>query len=220
MTQASRTNTKQLTLMAMLAAMAYVAMLITRPLPAVAGFLSYDLKDVIIVISGFMLGTGPALLITLAVSLIEMVTVSSTGPIGLLMNVLSTSAFVVPASVLYHRNRSLKSAAMGLTLGVILMTVVMLAWNYIITPLYMHVPREVVAGMLLPTVLPFNLVKGGLNAGITMLVYKPLASALRRAGLLAPSNSTGGKRQFNLTATLVSAFVVVTCVIVFILMTR
>ena len=220
MTQASRTNTKQLTLMAMLAAMAYVAMLITRPLPAVAGFLSYDLKDVIIVISGFMLGTGPALLITLAVSLIEMVTVSSTGPIGLLMNVLSTSAFVVPASVLYHRNRSLKSAAMGLTLGVILMTVVMLAWNYIITPLYMHVPREVVAGMLLPTFLPFNLVKGGLNAGITMLVYKPLASALRRAGLLAPSNSTGGKRQFNLTATLVSAFVVVTCVIVFILMTR
>ena len=220
MTQASRTNTKQLTLMAMLAAMAYVAMLITRPLPHVAGFLSYDLKDVVVVIAGFMLGAGPALLITLAVSLIEMVTVSSTGPIGLLMNVLSTGAFVVPAAVLYRKDRSLKSAALGLTLGVILMTAVMLAWNYIITPLYMHVPREVVAGMLLPTFLPFNLVKGGLNAGITMLVYKPLVGALRRAGLLAPSSAAGGKRQFNLTATLVSAFVVATCVIVFILMTR
>lgn len=220
MTQASRTNTKQLTLMAMLAAMAYVAMLITRPLPHVAGFLSYDLKDVVVVIAGFMLGAGPALLITLAVSLIEMVTVSSTGPIGLLMNVLSTGAFVVPAAMLYRKDRSLKSAALGLTLGVILMTAVMLAWNYIITPLYMHVPREVVAGMLLPTFLPFNLVKGGLNAGITMLVYKPLVGALRRAGLLAPSSAAGGKRQFNLTATLVSAFVVATCVIVFILMTR
>ena len=220
MTQASRTNTKQLTLMAMLAAMAYVAMLITRPLPHVAGFLSYDLKDVVVAIAGFMLGAGPALLITLVVSLIEMVTVSSTGPIGLLMNVLSTGAFVLPAAVLYRRDRSLKSAALGLTLGVVLMTVVMLAWNYIITPLYMHVPREVVAGMLLPTFLPFNLVKGGLNAGITMLVYKPMVSALRRAGLLAPSKSIGGKRQFNLTATLVSAFVVATCVIVFILMTR
>jgi riboflavin transporter FmnP len=220
MTQASRTNTKQLTLMAMLAAMAYVAMLITRPLPHVAGFLSYDLKDVVVAISGFMLGAGPALLITLVVSLIEMVTVSSTGPIGLLMNVLSTGAFVIPAAVMYRGDRSLKSAATGLTLGVILMTAVMLAWNYIITPLYMHVPREVVAGMLLPTFLPFNLVKGGLNAGITMLVYKPMVSALRRAGLLAPSTSTGGKRQFNMTATLVSAFVVVTCIIVFILMTR
>ena len=220
MTQAVQSNTKKLTLMAMLAAMAYVAMLITRPLPHVAGFLSYDLKDVVVAISGFMLGAGPALLITLAVSLIEMVTVSSTGPIGLLMNVLSTCSFAVPASLLYHKSRRLKSAALGLTLGVVLMTALMLAWNYIITPLYMHVPREVVAGMLIPTFLPFNLVKGGLNAGITMLVYKPMVSALRRAGLLAPSTSTGGKRQFNMTATLVSAFVVATCIIVFVLMTR
>lgn len=220
MTQATQSNTRKLTLMAMLAAMAYVAMLITRPLPHVAGFLSYDLKDVVIVIAGFMLGTGPAMLISLAVSLIEMVTVSSTGPIGLLMNVLSTCAFVLPASVLYRRDRRLRSAALGLTLGVLLMTALMLAWNYIITPLYMNVPRNVVAGMLIPTFLPFNLVKGGLNAGITMLAYKPLVDALRRAGLLAPSSSTGGKRQFNLAATLVSAFVVATCVIVFVLMTR
>ena len=219
MTQANQ-STRKLTLTAMLAAMAYVAMLITRPLPHVAGFLSYDLKDVVVVIAGFQLGVAPAMIITLVVSLLEMVTVSTTGPIGLLMNVLSTGAFVLPAALMYSRNRSLKSAAKGLALGVILMTIVMLAWNYIITPLYMHVPREVVAGMLLPTFLPFNLVKGGLNASITMLVYKPLVSALRKAHLLAPSESTGGRRQFNLTATLVSAFVVVTCVIVFVLMTR
>jgi len=219
MTESTR-STRRLTLMAMLAAMAYVAMLITRPLPSVAGFLSYDLKDVIVAIAGFTLGPVPALLITLVVSLVEMVTVSSTGPIGLLMNVLSTSAFVLPSAILYQRNKSLKSAAVGLALGVVLMTAVMLAWNYIITPLYMNVPRAVVAGMLLPTFLPFNLVKGGLNAGITMLVYKPVSSALRRAGLLSPSGGGASKRSFNLTATLVSAFVVATCVIVFILMAK
>ena len=219
MTEANK-STRKLTLMAMLAAMAYVAMLITRPLPHVAGFLSYDLKDVIIVIAGFMLGPAPAALITLVVSLIEMVTVSTTGPIGLLMNVLSTCAVALPPALLYQRSKHLKSAAGGLALGVILMTVVMLAWNYIITPLYMNVPRAVVAGMLLPTFLPFNLVKGGLNAGITMLIYKPVTSALRRAGLLAASQSASGPRRFNLTATLVSAFVVVTCVVVLVLMTR
>jgi len=219
MTESTR-STRRLTLMAMLAAMAYVAMLITRPLPSVAGFLSYDLKDVVVAIAGFTLGPVPALLITLVVSLVEMVTVSLTGPIGLLMNVLSTSAFVLPSAILYQRNKSLKSAAVGLALGVVLMTAVMLAWNYIITPLYMNVPRAVVAGMLLPTFLPFNLVKGGLNAGITMLVYKPVSSALRRAGLLSPSGGGASKRSFNLTATLVSAFVVATCVIVFILMAK
>ena len=213
-------STRRLTLMAMLAAMAYVAMLITRPLPHVAGFLSYDLKDAVIAIAGFILGPLPALVITLAVSLIEMVTVSTTGPIGLLMNVLSTLAFVMPAAILYSRSRTLKSAALGLTLGVVLMTALMLAWNYIITPLYMGVPRSVVAGMLIPTFLPFNLVKGGLNAGITMLIYKPVSVALRRAGLLPEAGQGGSRRTFNLTATLISAFVVVTCVVVFVLMTR
>lgn len=219
MTQANR-STRTLTLTAMLAAMAYVAMLITRPLPHVAGFLSYDLKDVVIAIAGFQLGVVPALLITLVVSLLEMVTVSTTGPIGLVMNVLATGAFVLPAAILYQRHRSLKSAATGLALGVLLMTAMMLAWNYIITPLYMNVPREVVAGMLIPTFLPFNLVKGGLNAGITMLIYKPVTDALRRTGLLPPSASGGGKRAFNLTVTLVSAIVVITCIAVLVVMSR
>ena len=213
-------NSRKLTLMAMLTAMAYVAMLITRPLPAVAGFLSYDLKDVIIAIGGFLLGPAAALLVTLAVSLIEMITVSSTGVIGLLMNVLSTSAFALPAALMYRRNRSLRSAALGLGLGVALMAVVMVAWNYIITPLYMKVPREVVAKMLLPTFLPFNLVKGGLNAGITMLLYKPLSSALKQTGLVISDGASAHPRRFNLTATLISAAVVVTCVVVFVIMTR
>lgn len=217
MTQ-SRMNSKKLTLMAMLAAMAYVAMLISRPLPAVAGFLRYDLKDVIVAISGFLLGPAAALAITVVVSLIEMVTIGTTGPIGLLMNVLSTSAFVLPSALMYRKDRTIKSAALGLILGVILMTAVMLAWNYIITPLYMKVPREVVAGMLLPTFLPFNLVKGGLNAGITMLLYKPLSDALKK--LMPASEVTPAPRRFNLAATLVSAFVVATCVVIFVLMTK
>lgn len=218
MTQTEK-STRTMTLTAMMAAMAYVAMLVTRPLPNVAGFLSYDLKDVVIVMAAFMLGTVPGLMITAVVSLIEMVTVSTTGPIGLLMNILSTGAFMLPPAILYQKSRSLKSAALGLALGVALMTAVMLAWNYIITPLYMNVPRSVVAGMLIPTFLPFNLVKGGLNAGITMLIYKPVTDALRQAGLLAPA-AGGARRAFNLPATLVSALVVVTCAIVFILMSR
>lgn len=216
----STTPTKTLTLMAMLAAMAYVAMLVTRPLPAVAGFLSYDLKDVVVVIAGFMLGPVPALLITLVVSLVEMLTVSGTGPIGLIMNVLSTSAFALPAALMYRNQRSLKRAALGLGLGVLCMTVVMLAWNYIITPLYMGVSRSVVAGMLLGTFLPFNLFKGGLNAGITMLIYKPLMQVLRRSGLL-PRRADGGQpHRFSLPATLLSVFAAVTCAVVLFLMMK
>ena len=216
----SRFGTAQLTLMAMLAAMAYVAMLVTRPLPAIAGFLSYDLKDVVVVVSGFMLGPLEAALITVVVSLVEMVTVSSTGFIGLLMNVVSTCAFTLPPALYYRRNRTLKGAMIGLGVGVVSMTAVMLAWNYIITPLYMHVPRDQVAGMLVPVFLPFNLIKGGLNAGIAMLLYKPLSAVLRRLHLLPERSDSGSRRHFSVTATLISAFVVITCVVLFILMVK
>ena len=166
------------------------------------------------------LGPAAVLLVTLVVSLIEMVTVSSTGVIGLLMNVLSTSAFALPAALMYRRDRSLRSAATGLAIGVALMAAMMVAWNYIITPLYMKVPRDVVAKMLLPTFLPFNLVKGGLNAGITMLLYKPLSGALKKTGLLPGQSGGGQPRRFNLAATVISALVVVTCVVLFVVMTR
>ena len=77
----------------------------------------------------------------------------------------------------------------GLVSGIALMVVVMLAWNYLLTPIYMGYPREAVAAMLLPVFLPFNLVKGGLNAGITLLIYKPVVMTLRKAGLAPKSTA-------------------------------
>jgi len=101
--------------------------------------------------------------------------------------VLSTCAFVVPAALMYKRSHSLKGAIIGLIIGVFSMTAVMLLWNYLITPIYQGVPREVVAGMLIPVFAPFNLIKAGLNAAITMLLYKPVVKALRKAHLVPES---------------------------------
>lgn len=60
------------------------------------------------------------------------------------------------------------------------MVLVMMLWNYLVAPLYMGIPREEVVKLLLPAFLPFNLIKGGLNAAITMLLYKPVVSVLGR----------------------------------------
>ncbi len=157
-------KTRKLTLMAMLSALAYLIMLIGR-IPVVL-FLSYDPKDIVIATGGFLLGPLAGAGISLLVSLVEMVTVSDTGFIGFFMNVLSTCAFVLPAAWMYKRRHTLKGAAAGLAIGVACMVAVMIAWNYIITPLYMGVTREAVAELLIPAFLPFNLLEGSLNAGI------------------------------------------------------
>ena len=70
----------------------------------------------------------------------------------------------------------------------------MLLWNYLITPFYMGQPREVVEALLLPVFLPFNLAKGGMNMAATLLIYPPVVGALRRAGVVPPSQSTQGKK--------------------------
>ena len=130
-------------------------------------------------------------------------------PYGFLMNVVSTCAFAVPAAWFYQKHRTQKGAVIGLTLGVITMVVAMLLWNYIITPFYMGVPREVVAGMLMTVFLPFNLVKGGINAGLTLLLYKPIVNALRKAHLAEPSKSGSQKGSFSLGFTLFAVAVLV-----------
>ena len=186
-------KTKKLVLMAMLAALAYIVMVVGRIPISTVSFLKYDPKDVVITVGGFILGPVSAFIVSLVVSLIEMVTVSETGPIGALMNVLSTCAFACTAAAVYKKNRTLKGAVVGLVSGVILMTGIMLLWNYFITPIYMGYPREAVAAMLVPVFLPFNLIKGGINAGLTLLLYKPIVGALRKAKLAPPTSSTAPK---------------------------
>ena len=177
---------KRITTIAMLCALAYVVMAVGR-VPVVL-FLKYDPKDVVITLGGLIWGPMTACLVSVLVSVLEMFTVSDTGILGCIMNILSTCAFACTASAIYRKKRTLAGAVAGLAAGCAVMVSAMLLWNYLITPLYMGYPREAVAELLLPAFLPFNLLKSGLNSGITFLLYKPVVSSLRKSGLIdAPS---------------------------------
>ena len=195
---------KKLTVLAMLSAIAYVAVALLR-FPVVL-FLSYEPKDVVIAIGGFLYGPLAALGISLVVSFIEMpssvacrcrYTASSRrssfscSGASWSSRCISSAAFAGTAALLYRKKRTQGSAIAGLFGGALLMTVLMLLWNYIITPLYMHTARADVAAMLVPVFLPFNLLKGCLNATITVLLYKPVVQGLRHAHLLPPSKTPG-----------------------------
>ena len=114
--------------------------------------------------------------------------------------VAGTAAKRETAAYVYKRNHTRKGAVLGLALGVVALTVVMLLWNYLITPLYMKIPRDVVAAMLPTVFLPFNLVKGGLNMAVILLLYKPVVTALRQAKLLPESHSVSQESSKKLNA--------------------
>ena len=202
-------SVKKLVLLAMLAAMAYVIVSLVR-IPVVL-FLKYEPKDVVITIGGFLLGPMAAFVTSLVVSLLEMITISETGPIGCLMNLISTCAFSCTAAFIYKRKHTLGGAVSGLAVGGVFMVILMLLWNWLITPLYIGGERSVVEGMLLPAFLPFNTLKAGLNSALVLLLYKPLVTGLRKTGLVETGSSQSGNSKASIY--LLGAGLLVTCIV-------
>ena len=208
-------NVKKLTTLAVFAAVAYVAMLVTHLIPAVNGFLSFDAKDAVIVISGMVFSPGAAVIVTLVVSFIEMITVGHTGFIGLLMNLVSTTSFLLPICFIYKRSRKSKDVILGLLISTVTATVMMLLWNYFITPVYMNVPQSAVVDMMLPVFLPFNLIKYTLNSALVLLIYKRIIYILNKMDITRASES-GKPSVVNILIALLGAAAAITvCVLLF-----
>lgn len=201
--------------MALLCALSYIAMFISRFLPPLFvafPFLKYDPKDAIIVIGGFLFGPLAAFVISLIVSLIEMMTVSGTHIIGCIMNVAATCAFACVASVIYGKNRSLKGGFLGLLSGTVCTVATMLVLNYALTPLYTGMPRAAVVELLVPAILPFNIIKCILNSALVLIIYKPIARILRRSGL-AEIRGGNGTSESYLSVVLTGVFLIAMCVL-------
>ena len=208
-------SVKKMVLLAMLAAVAYMMGSLIR-VPIVL-FLKYEPKDVIITIGGFLLGPMASFIISLVVSLLEMVTISDTGPIGAIMNLLSTCTYACTAAFIYKKKHTLNGAVVGLGVGTVVMSAAMLLWNYLITPLYMTgTSRSDIAGMLIPVFLPFNLLKAGLNSAFILALYKPLVTALRKTGLIPEQKSGSGGSKVGLY--LFAGGLLITCILLVMVM--
>lgn len=111
--------------------------------------------------------------------------------LDVLMNMVSTCSFACMAAFMYKKVHNQKGAVLGFVLGVICTTISMLIWNYIITPIYYGMPRSAIVSMLLPGILPFNLIKATMNAAIVFFLYKPVVQILRRTHLVEKSDRQG-----------------------------
>ena len=209
-------DVKMLVTLGMLCAIAYALMYVSRLTPAIAaGFLKYDPKDIIIVIGGFIYGPAAALAMSAVVAFLELVTVSTTGWIGMIMNILASGAFACTASLIYKKKHTLRGAVLGLIMACVLTTGIMVLWNYLITPIYMGYPRAAIADMLLPVFFPFNLVKTVANASFAIMLYKPLVSALRKAHLVNfSSGSAQVKKNSKFLLYAVYVLAILSCVLI------
>ena len=173
--------TKRLVLMAVFAALSFATMSVFR---FNVSFLTFDLKDAVTTIAGLLLGPVAALVISLLVAVLELITVGDTGAYGFLMNFASSAAFSVACALVYPYRKKLSGALLSLGTGLLTMVTLMLLLNLVVTPLYMGVSTGEVAAMIPTLFLPFNIVKGVINAALVLILYKPVHRALQATRLL------------------------------------
>lgn len=171
---------RRFTQVAVLGAVAFALMYIEFPIPPFPPYLKYDPSEVPALIAAFALGP----VYGLAVEAIKAVLIgmfrsgSLGGPFGIFMNFLAGITLVGVAGAYYAFEHTKAGAVKALGLGVAAMAGVMIAANVILTPIFFGIPRPQVIALVLPALLPFNLIKGTISALATFFVYKRVRAYL------------------------------------------
>ena len=179
-----------MTRIAILAAAASILFLLEIPIVA---FYKLDLSNIPVMLGAFSMGTVPGLIILGLKSLIGLLHSSSAG-VGELADFIMGAALLIPASMIYHRNKTRKNALTGMIIGTVCTAVVgVLVNKFIMLPFYMgafHMDMEAIVAfanvsgvdsewkLLLLITGPFNLLKGAVLSAVTFLIYKPLSPIL------------------------------------------
>ncbi len=206
---------KKISVSAMLCALAYLCMFVFR---IKVSFLTFDAKDAVISIISLMFGPLYGVMSAAVVAFLEFITVSDTAVYGLIMNFLSSGTFALTCGLIYKYNKSFSGAILALSISVVSVTSVMLLANLFITPFFMGADRSVVISMIAPLLLPFNLTKSIMNAALTLAIYKPLTTGLKKSKLIPSSDNANFKMNAkSIMLIIISAIIVVLAIFVFLL---
>ena len=183
-------STPYLTRMAILTAISFILFLIQVPIVA---FYKLDLSNIPVLLGAFSMGTVPGMIILALKCCLALLRTTSAG-VGDLADFIMGAALVIPASVIYHRNKTRKTALVGMAVGTLCMVVAgVLANKFIMLPFYMGAYHMDMNGilkfanvggidsewkLLLLITGPFNLLKGVVLSVVTGLIYKPLSPIL------------------------------------------
>lgn len=190
-------KTHNITVTAMLSAVAFILMFLEFPVPLMPGFVKLDISDLPALLGTFALGPVSGIVIEGVKNLLHILFKgTSSAGVGELCNFLLGCCFVVPAGLIYRKKKTRKRAITGAVIGCVVMAVCSLPINlFLVYPAYIKfygLPLESIIGMyqaILPSVngllacltifnLPFTFVKGMLDALLCFLIYKPLSPIL------------------------------------------
>ncbi len=161
-------STKKLVIVSILTALSIILSIsIYFPILPQAPYLLYDPGDVPLILISTQIRISYGILATLIVAILMAVFTGQGGPIGALMHFLASGTLIVVSGYVYKKTKNL---ILSLVLGTISMAIVMVFANIIFTPIYLGVPRNTIYPLIFPVIIPFNLIKAGINSIITYIL--------------------------------------------------
>lgn len=198
----SRMKVKKIAFIGLMGAVSAVLMLLRFPIPFMPPFLSFDLSGVMEMMGGLMFGPLEALCIIVVKILLQLVMQGSMSlGTGELQNFILSSAYVLPAVLIYYRKKTKKSAIVGMAVSSIIVAVVAVITNlYLIIPFYVKLfgmsmddiismcsavnpAMKDTMSLVIFGLVPFNLIKYGATSVVTFIIYKRLSGVIR--GIIA-----------------------------------
>lgn len=194
----ARTKVKNIAFIGLMGAVSAVLMLFRFPIPFMPPFLSFDLSGLMEMLGGFMFGPMAAACIIVVKILLQLVMQGSFSlGTGELQNLILSCSYVLPALIIYHRNKTKKMAITGMAVSTIFVSVMAVFTNlYLIIPFYVKLfgmsmddiitmcrtvnpAMKNVTTMAVFGLLPFNLIKYGVTSLVTFIVYKRLSRVIK-----------------------------------------
>ncbi|MBP5155591.1 MAG: ECF transporter S component [Clostridia bacterium] len=178
-----RIDLKTVAVLAMFAAISIVLVyLVHIPIFPSAPYLEYDPADIMIFICSLAISPLWSIVLTVVVSLAQGLLISGFN-LGIIMHIVATGTAAFVCGMIYRKRRTLVSAIVGLGAAVLIATAVMVPMNIIFTPIYTGMARSIVITLLPFPIIPFNLVKFGINAAVTGILFKPVMLILNTTGV-------------------------------------
>ena len=171
-----RWSTRRIAAYALFTALAIVAGFIELPLFPAAPYLKYDPSGVVALVAGFAYGPHAAAV----VSILGFLPHLFTNPWGALMAIAVALALSVPAAAIHRIKPTPAGAALGILAGSSLALAAAIGGNLLVTPLYAHMTIAQVVALIVPVLLPFNLIKLALHALLALLTRRPILNLLKR----------------------------------------
>ncbi len=171
-------STRKLVILALFTALSLIVSFVEVPIFPAAPFLKYDPSAAVAAIAACGFGPAAGLIVGIVSACIHGLIMGD--PWGSLMTIIVVACWTLPLAFIYRAKKTRVAAVIGLVVGSVLALAGAIGGNLLITPIYTGTDVATVAAMIIPILLPFNVMKVLINDVLVFLLYKPVEGLIEK----------------------------------------